>query len=97
MKLRQEDIDFENSLIVGGRRQPQVMGEDEGAMEYEMREGQETVKVAASVQLDGRAFYERFAIDLMVNRFVGTGGDQVVAKMVRNIWKGPRLYRIGRT
>ena len=49
MKLRQEDIDFENSLIVGGRRQPQDMGEDEGAMVDEMREGEEDIRIIGEV------------------------------------------------
>ena len=89
------DADF---FALGPDRAPeQVVYCEAAQIEYEMSEEQETGKVAVSVQLDGRAFYEHFAIDLMGNRFVGTGGDQVVAKMVRNIWKGPRLVRIGRT
>jgi hypothetical protein len=49
--------------------------------------------VVASVQLDGKKYYESFNLDLLMRRFTEAGGDEVCAKVLSNYWRSSRHLR----
>ena len=59
-------------------------------LEHAEARGQES----ATIELDGRVCYEGFDIDLLRIRYRQTGGDKVIAKVLRNHWVGPRAVKL---
>ena len=49
---------------------------------------------SATIELDGRVCYEGFDIDLLMTRYRQTGGDKVIANVLRNHWVGPRAVKL---